>query len=64
MYTTFLHNPVGNHKIYVFYYDFRSFLHSFTYYSSFYHIYLRKKAVITKFVSGIYEPQKITSERL
>jgi hypothetical protein len=53
-----LHNPVGNHLIYVFYYEFRCRLHLFSNYSHFCGIYLRKKVVITKFVSDTYETQK------
>jgi hypothetical protein len=55
----FLHTPVDNHLNYAFYYDFRCFLHSFTYYSNFRDTYLRKKVVISyPFVSGTYVPQK------
>jgi hypothetical protein len=36
---TFLHNPVGNHLMYVFFYEFRCFLSSFSYYSYFYDMY-------------------------
>jgi hypothetical protein len=57
-----LYNPVGNHLIYVFYYEFRCYFEFIFILLLFLLRVLTKKVIITKFVIGTYEPQKITYE--
>jgi hypothetical protein len=60
----FLHYPVGYHLIYVFYYEFRCFLHLFAYCSHFCDFYLRKIGRNYEARKWHLRTQKITYERL